>query len=82
MRWNDYAVFALLGLGAIGFVLMTIAFVLIIRQGSFKSLQQSDAAGRWPLPRRLMLVGAMLGMLFGLGVAVLGVIPGGLPWRD
>ena len=82
MGWNDYAIFALLGLGLVGFVTMTVAFVLLARQRSFKSLQESDAAGRWPLSRRLMFVGALLGVLFGVGVAVLGVIPGGLPWRD
>ena len=82
MAWNDYVLFALIGLGAVGFVLMTIAFILIFRQGNFQSLRESDAAGRWPLSRRLMFAGAMLGVLFGVGVAVLGVIPGGLPWRD
>jgi len=82
MGWNDYAVFALLGMGAIGFVLMTIAFVLIARQGSWKSLQASEPGARWSLPRRLMFAGAMLGMLLGVGIAVLTIIPGGLPWRD
>jgi hypothetical protein len=81
MRWNDYAVFALIGLGAVGFVLMTIAFVLIARQGNFQSLREADAAGRWSLPRRLMFTGAMLGMILGIGIFVLGLLPGGL-WGD
>jgi hypothetical protein len=81
MRWNDYAVLALIGLGAVGFVLMTVAFVLIARQGNFKSLQEADAAGRWSLPRRLMFAGALLGMILGVGIAVLSLLPGGL-WGD
>jgi hypothetical protein len=80
MGWSDYAVFALLGVGLLGFVSMTIAFMLLARQGSWKGLQPGEPGARWPLSRRLMFTGAMLGTLFGVGVVVLSIIPGGLPW--
>ena len=82
MGWSDYAVFALLGIGVLGFVSMTVAFVLLARQGSWKSLQQGEPGARWPLSRRLLFAGAVLGALFGVGVAALSIIPGGLPWRN
>jgi hypothetical protein len=38
--------------------------------------------GRGSLPRRLMVTGAYLGIVFSLTVAILFAIPGGIPWMD
>ena len=42
---------------------------------------RSAPDGRSSLPRRLMVAGALLGAVFGCAVAVLFLIPGGIPWR-
>ena len=75
MSWPHMVGFALVGLGAVGFCLMIAAFVMIVIQGGWnKSIQQPIAEGRWPMPRRLMLFGAVLGSLMLIGVAVLRLI--------
>ena len=57
---------------------MIAAFVLIARHGGWtKAIQQPIADGRWTLPRRLLLAGASLGMLFAVGVTILRFVPGG-----
>ncbi len=43
---------------------------------------QSGSDGRWSLPRRLMFAGAFIGIVFSLAVAILFLIPGGIPWMD
>jgi len=43
---------------------------------------RSDPDGRWSLPRRLMFAGAFFGIVFSLTVAILFLIPGGIPWMD
>ena len=53
-------------IGLLGFCAMAAAFVLIARRGGWQRAMQPTAEDRWPLPRRLMLVGAMLGVLFGV----------------
>ena len=83
MSWPHMVGFALAGLGAVGFCLMIAAFVMTAIQGGWnKSIQQPIAEGRWPMPRRLMLVGASLGMLMFIGVAVLRLIMGPFPWGE
>ena len=75
MSWPHMVGFALAGLGAVGFCLMIAAFVMTAIQGGWnKSIQQPIAEGRWPMPRRLMLVGASLGMLMLIGVSSLPMI--------
>ncbi len=81
MTWPHMVGFAFAGLGAVGFCLMIAAFVMTSIQGGWnKSIQEPIAEGRWPMPRRLMLVGACLGMLMFIGVAVLRLIMGPFPW--
>ena len=75
--------FALAGFGAVGFCLMIAAFVMTAIQGGWnKSIQQPIAEGRWPMPRRLMLVGAVLGSLMLIGVSSLRMIMGPFPWGE
>jgi multisubunit Na+/H+ antiporter MnhB subunit len=62
-------------IGAVGFVLMVAAFVMVARRGGWQQAMQPDARGHWPAPRQLMLVGALLGTVFGLLLTVPGVIP-------
>ena len=83
MGWPHIAAFTLAVIGAVGFCLMMVAFVVIARQGGWKqAIQQPIAEGRWPIPRRLLLVGAMLAAVFCIGIFILGLIPGGVPWRN
>jgi hypothetical protein len=64
--------------GAVGFCLMLAAFVMVGRRGGWQHALTPDARGRWPAPRLLMLVGAVLGAAFGL----LLFVPGAVPWWD
>ena len=83
MNWPLTATLTLAAIGAIGVCLMVLAFVLIVRQGGWQpAIQQSIAEGRWPLPRRLLLFGASLALLFAAGMTILRIIPGGIPWRE
>ncbi|MBM4069344.1 MAG: hypothetical protein FJ271_10410 [Planctomycetes bacterium] len=83
MGWQHFTAFTLAGIGALGFCLMIVAFVMIALQGGWKqSIQQPMAEGRWPMGRRLLLVGAALGLVFAIGIFVLAMIPGGIPWRN
>jgi hypothetical protein len=80
MDWSVVAILATTVVGAIGFCLMVAAFLLVARQGGWRQAMQSKPDGRWSLPRRLMFVGAFLGMVFGVVVLLLFAIPGGIPW--
>ena len=73
-------IIGLLAVGLVGFCSMVAAFVLVARGGGWQQAMQPTADGRWPLPRRLMILGATLGCLFGLLFFVLSLIPGGIPW--
>jgi hypothetical protein len=66
------------GVGAVGFALMMAAYVL----AAWKPLavQPAEGAVSWPLPRRLIFLGALLGVVFGFLMSVLMLIPGGIPW--
>ena len=64
--------------GAVGFCLMLAAFVLVARRGGWQRAMQPGARGRWPAPRRLMFVGAVLCLAYGLAV----LLPGVVPWWD
>jgi len=43
--------------------------VLIAVHGGWQQvIQQPIAKGRWPMPRRLLFIGAGLGMMFAIGI--------------
>ncbi len=71
-------IIAVLATAGFGFCLMLAAFVMVAWRGGWQQAMQSDAQGRWPLPRYLMLIGASLGCLFPLLLS----IPGMVPWWD
>ena len=48
------------------FGLMIAAFVGIARHGGWEQAMRPDPQGRWSLSRRLMLTGALLGVVFAL----------------
>ena len=82
MGWPHMTAYILAALGALGLCMMIPAAVLIALQGGWRrAIQQQIAQGRWPMARRLLLIGAALALLFSVGVFVLGLIPGGIPWR-
>lgn len=81
MDWPLIVVIVLAAIGATGVGLMVAAFVLIARQGGWnRAIQQPIAERRWPLARWLMPIGAGLGLVMGLGLVILRLIPGGIPW--
>jgi hypothetical protein len=71
-------IIALVVAGTVGCCLMLAAFVMIGRRGGWQQAMKPDARGRWPAPRRLMLIGAVLGAAFSLALFV----PGVVPWWD
>ncbi len=76
MSWPILVLYSLAAVGAVGVFLMLVAFVLIARQGGWqKAIQQPIAEGRWPLTRRLLLVGPILGMFSMVGLIILRMIP-------
>lgn len=83
MSWQHYVLFILVAVGVVGCGSIAFAFVLIAREGGWQAaIQKPIAERRWTPARRLMLVGAGLSLAFAVGITILGVIPGGLPWRD
>ena len=80
MDWSYLPSLSAAAIGLVGFCLMTAAFVMISRQGGWNNAMQADPQGKWPLPKRLMVVGAGLGALFGI-LVILSLIPGGFPWN-
>jgi hypothetical protein len=73
-------VLTVIAVGFVGFCLMLVAFFLVIQVGGWQQAMRPTAAGHWPLARRLMFAGAVLGAWFGLSYLVLSLIPGGIPW--
>jgi hypothetical protein len=71
-------IWIIVALGAVGFAMMVAAFGLVAARGGWVRAMQSDAQGRWPLARWLMLAGAACGVLFGLSI----FLPGVIPWWD
>jgi hypothetical protein len=82
MNWSILPILTAIVLGFVGFCLMVAAFILVARQGGWRQAMQSEPDGRWPLARRLMVAGAFLGIVFGIVVNLLFLIPGGIPWSD
>ena len=78
MDWSNVPILIVAIIGLVGVFLMIAAFALIARRGGWQQAMQPDAPGRWPLPRYLMLIGALLGCLF----PVLMSVPGVVPWWD
>jgi hypothetical protein len=72
--WSELPVVAI---GLIGFCLMAAAFALVVRGGGWRQAMQPDPQGRWSLARRLMVTGALLGYLFGLGCLILDLLQRG-----
>jgi hypothetical protein len=64
---------AVMAVAAVGFCLMLVAFGMIVRRGGWQPALQVTADGRWTLPRRLLLTGAVLGALSGLLMFLLGL---------
>jgi hypothetical protein len=71
-------VLIVLGIGAVAFLLILVAFVMVAVQGGWRKPLPAD--GRWPLPRKLLYAGAALGLVFGVSCYVLTRIPGAIPW--
>jgi hypothetical protein len=84
MGWLMF--YAVMATAAAGITLMLAAFALVPTRGGWQRAMQPDAAGRWPLPRRLLAAGAGLCTLFGLLLFVPGAVPywdlssPGTPW--
>ena len=70
--------YAVMATAAAGITLMLAAFALVPARGGWQRAMRPDPAGRWPLPRLLMLAGAALCVLFGL----LLFVPGAVPYWD
>jgi hypothetical protein len=82
MNWNEVPILAAIVVGFLGFCLMVVAFVLVALQGGWRQAMQSEPDGRGSLARRLMFAGAFFGIVFSMAVAILFLIPGGIPWMD
>jgi hypothetical protein len=82
MNWSEIAIWAAIVIGLVGFCLMVAAFGSVACQGGWRQAMQSLPDGRWSLPCRLMVTGAFLGIVFGVVVNLLFLIPGGIPWSD
>jgi hypothetical protein len=82
MNWSEVPILAAIVVGFVGFCLMVAAFVQVTRQGGWRQAMQSGPDGRWSPPRCLMFAGASIGIAFWLAVAILFLIPGGIPWMD
>jgi amino acid transporter len=82
MNWSEVPILVAIVVGFVGFCLMVASFVMVARQGGWKRAMRSEPGGRWSLPRRLMFAGAFFGIVFSLTVAILFLIPGGIPWMD
>ena len=53
------------------FGLMIAAFVGVARHGGWEQAMRPDSQGRWSLSSRLMLTGALLGVIFALECGIL-----------
>jgi len=76
MDWSLF--YITVAVAAAGISLMLAAFALVLVWGGWQRAMHPDATGSWPLPRRLLLAGAALVMLFGL----LLFVPGAVPYWD
>lgn len=81
MNWSYVPILTVVAVGVVGFCLMVAAFIMAAREGGAKPATQGPEA-RPSLPRRLMFAGASLGVVFGLAMGILFLIPGGIPWME
>ena len=70
-----------IAIGVAGFGTMCVAFVQIWRQGGWEQAMAPTSEGKWPLTRRLMVIGASLCCGFGFFILAL-IVFGGLPWQS
>ena len=83
MQWGEIAVIIDILIGATGFCMMIVAFVLVARRSGWQAgMAEPIEQKRWPPQRWLMIAGAALALLFFIILFVLGQIPGGIPWID
>jgi hypothetical protein len=82
MNWSIVPILIAIVVGLVGFCLIVAAFLLVAHQGGWRQAMRSAVDGRWSVPRRLMFVGALLGLVYCAVVMVLFVVPGGIPWLD
>jgi hypothetical protein len=68
----------MVAVGVVGLGLMAAAFAMANQRGGWQQAMRPNALGHWPMPRLLMFMGALLGVVFGL----LLLLPGALPWWD
>lgn len=80
MSWSHWVLLGALCVGFVGFALMAASFWMIARGGGWIPVMLPDAHGRWPLPRWLLLIGAVLGLVFSATVVALAAIPGAWPF--
>jgi hypothetical protein len=80
MEWGTVAILIALAVGVVGFGLMVVSFALVAHEGGWVRAMRAGTGGAWPLRRRLMFAGAVLGLLFSAIVLTLFLIPGGIPW--
>ena len=81
MNWSNAPILTVIAIGVVGFGLMVVAFIMVARAGGTNPATQG-AEDRPSLPRRLMFAGASLGVVFGLAMGILFLIPGGIPWME
>jgi hypothetical protein len=82
MNWSEVPILTAIVMGFVGFCLMVGAFIMVARQGGWRQAMRSKSDGPWSLSRHLMFAGAFLGIVFSLAVAILFLIPRGIPWMD
>jgi hypothetical protein len=82
MNWSDVPILTVIVVGVVGVCLMVAAYILVALQGGGKQAMRGSPDARWSLPRRLLFAGASLGVVFGLAMGVLFLIPGGIPWTE
>jgi hypothetical protein len=62
-----------MAMAVVAFCLLLAGFALVVRRGGWRPAPHLAAHGQWPLPRRLLLAGAVLGALSGVLMILLGV---------
>jgi hypothetical protein len=82
MNWSEVPILAAIVMGFVGLCLIVAAFIMLALEGGWRQAMRTAPADRWSLPRRLMFAGAFFSIVFSLAVAILFLIPGGIPWMD
>ena len=82
MDWSYLPILLVTAIGLVGFCLIMTAFVTVLLRDGWEQVMKLDSNEKWTLPRRLMAVGASLGVLFSVLFVLLYLIPGGIPWLE